>query len=473
MSGTTMDRRSFIGSSAAAAIAAAPWAARPASTADPFFDDLEQRTFRFFWETTNPANGLAPDRYPSAPFASIACVGFALTAYPIGVQRGWVTRAAARQRVLTTLRFFESAPQGPGHRGVTGYKGFFYHFLDLTNGHRFGGIELSTIDTALLLAGMLFCQSYFDGEDADEQEIRALVETIYGRVDWRWVSPPAHAPGITLGWTPESGFHPMSWHTYNEAAIIYLLALGSPTYPVEPQAWLAWQQGFDNTWGLNYGPLPHVGYPSLFVHQYSQVWIDLRGIRDRYMRGRDLDYFENSRRATYAQRAYAAANPLGWKGYGEDVWGLTACDGPGDLTHLYQGRMRRFHGYTARGPGQRDDGTLAPTAALGSIAFAPEICRPAALAMRDRYGEHILGPFGFVDAFNPSFDFAGVRPKTGYCLPGVGWIASDCLGIDQGPILAMIENWRTGLIWRVMRGNPHIVRGLKRAGFTGGWLAGR
>ncbi len=278
------------------------------------------------------------------------------------------------------------AAEGPGYaallrarpagslpqRRVAGYKGFFYHFLDLANGHRFGGIELSTIDTALLLAGMLFCQSYFGGQDAEEAEIRALAETIYGRVDWRWAQQPAdRSPAITLGWTPEAGFNRYSWRTYNEAAIIYLLALGSPNYPVEPQAWLAWQQGFDNTWGLNFGPQPHVGYPSSLVHQYPHVWVDFRGIRDDYMRGRDLDYFENSRRAAYAQRAYATANPLGWKGYGEDVWGLTACDGPGNLRHDYRGQPRRFHGYTARGPGRNDDGTLAPTAVLGSIAFAP------------------------------------------------------------------------------------------------------
>lgn len=473
MSLSSMHRRAFLGT--AAAVGVVPWAtdralAEMQGPVDPFFDDLEQRTFRYFWETTNPANGLAPDRYPSAPFASIACVGFALTAYPIGVERGWITRAAARQRVLTTLRFFESAPQGPSRHGMAGYKGFFYHFLDLAKGHRFGGIELSTIDTALLLAGMLFCQSYFGGQDAEEAEIRALAETIYGRVDWRWASPPAEAPAITLGWRPEAGFHPLSWRTYNEAAILYLLALGSPTYPLEPEAWLAWQQGFDNAWGLNFGPQPHVGYPSLFIHQFSQVWVDFRGIRDDYTRRRDLDYFENSRRATYAQRAYAIANPLGWNGYGEDVWGLTACDGPGNLRHDFRGQPRRFHGYTARGPGRNDDGTLAPTAVLGSIAFAPEICVPAALRIKRDYGQNILGPLGFIDAFNPSFDFADLRPRIGRRIPGFGWVGPDYLGIDQGPIVAMIENWRSGLIWRTMRANPHIVRGLKRAGFSGGWL---
>lgn len=464
-----MDRRTFLRSSAAAA-ATAPLGARGGAI-DPFFDDLQARTFRFFWETTNPANGLAPDRWPSAPFASIAAIGFALTAYPIGVERGWVTRAAARSRVLTTLRFFEGAPQGSGAAGVTGHKGFFYHFLDLESGLRFKTIELSTIDTALLLAGMLFCQTYFGGPEPEEVEIRALAEIIYGRVDWRWAQQPAdHGPAITLDWTPEKGFNRYSWRGYNEGMIVYLLALGSPTHAVGPGAWSAWQRDFDRTWGLNHGPETHLGFPALFVHQYSHVWIDFRGIRDVYMRRRDLDYFENSRRATQAQRAYAMANPWRWKGYGQDIWGLTACDGPGEIRHRYLGHPRRFHGYAARGPGPRDDGTLAPTAALGSIAFAPDICAPAALAMKRDYGQHILGPYGFLDAFNPSFDFDDVRPKMGRRIPGVGWIGPDYLGIDQGPIVAMLENWRSGLIWRVMRDNPHIQRGLRRAGFTGGWL---
>ena len=473
-----MDRRAFLGSATAAA--AFPGQAGAASAqlrlgaAGAFFADLQARTFSFFWDFTNPANGLGPDRYPKPPFASIACVGFALTAYPIGVERGWVTRTAARKRVLATLRFFDQAPQGPGRRDVTGYQGFFYHFLDMTTGLRFKNIELSTIDTALLLAGMLFCQSYFDGPDSEEMEIRALAESIYGRVDWRWAQQPAErSPAITLGWTPEQGFNRYSWRGYNEGMIIYLLALGSPTYPVGPNAWTAWQRDFDKTWGLNYGPEPHLGFPSLFAHQYPHVWIDFRGIRDAYMSRRDLDYFENSRRATYAQRAYAMANPSGWKGYGDDIWGLTACDGPGNIRHDYRGQPRRFRGYAARGPGSRDDGTLAPTAAIGSIAFAPEICGPAALAMKRDYGRHILGPYGFIDAFNPSFDFADASPKTGRRVAGVGWIAPDYLGIDQGPILAMLENWRSGLIWRVMRGNPHIVRGLQRAGFGGGWLDGK
>ncbi|HEY1880127.1 MAG TPA: glucoamylase family protein [Caulobacteraceae bacterium] len=474
MSFASMDRRTFLTSAAAdllalgvgrGALAEVP--AKP----DPFFDDLEQRTFRYFWDTTNPANGLAPDRYPRPPYASIASVGFALTAYPIGVERRWITRSEARQRVLATLRFFHDAPQGPQPHGVSGYMGFFYHYLDTGTGLRVDGTELSTVDTALLLGGMLFCHSYFREPHADEVEIRKLADAIYARVDWRWAQQPADlSPAINLGWLPGRGFIRYSWFGYNEAMIVYLLALGSPTHAVEPDAWGAWRRDYNKTWGLNFGPLPHLGFAPMFGHQYSHVWIDFRGIRDAYMRGRDLDYFENSRRAAYAQRAYAIANPMGWKGYSEDVWGITACDGPGDLSHLYGGKMRRFHAYWARGAGTRDDGTLASTAVIGSIAFAPEICVPAALRIKQDYGEYLLGPYGFLDAFNPTFDFADLKPKFGRSVPGVGWIGTDYVGIDQGPIVAMIENWRSGLIWKTMRANPHIVRGLKRAGFTGGWL---
>ncbi len=471
-----MDRRTFVRSSAATAgatfLPVGRGLAQATTAIDPFFDDLQARTFRFFWETTNPVNGLTPDRWPSAPFASIAAVGFALTAYPVGVERGWVTRTAARDRVLTTLRFFDQAPQGSGRAGVTGYRGFFYHFLDLAHGRRFKTIELSTIDTALLIAGMLFCQSYFDRAEPGEAEIRQLADAIYGRVDWRWAQHSKARDGaITLGWTPEEGFNRYSWRGYNEGMIIYILALGSPTHAVESSAWNAWQLNFDRTWGLNYGPLPHLGYPALFVHQYPHVWVDFRGIQDGYIRQRGIDYFENSRRATLAQQAYAAANPMGWKGYGPEMWGLTACDGPGVFRHRYLGAMRRFYSYTARGPGARDDGTLAPTAALGSIVFTPEISGPAALRMRRDHGDTVLGRFGFLDSFNPSMDFDDVASKTGRRIAGAGWVGSDYLGIDQGAIVAMLENWRSEQIWKVMRSNPHIVRGLRRAGFTGGWLA--
>jgi hypothetical protein len=419
-----------------------------------FLDTLEERTFRFFWERADPRTGLVPDRWPTPSFSSIAAVGFGLTAYPIGVERGYVTRAEARRRVLTTLDFFLRAPQGPQAAGGAGHRGFFYHFLDMTTGRRFGSVELSTIDTTLLLGGVLFCQSYFDGDPPEEQAVREKAEELFRRVDWRWAA--VRPPLVSMGWRPESGFLDHDWRGYNEAMLLYVLALASPTSAVDESAWSEWTRTY--TWGTFQGQA-HVAFGPLFGHQYSHVFLDFRGIRDAYMRGRGIDYFENSRRATYAQRGYAALNPLGWKEYGPEVWGLTACDGPADVRLTVGARPRTFWTYSARGvslEGIRDDGTIAPTAAAASLPFAPEIVLPALLEMRRRHGGALFSTYGFIDAFNPSF-------------PG-GWVDTDYLGIDQGPMLAMIENHRTGLVWRTLRRNPHVVRGLRRAGFTGGWL---
>lgn len=390
-----------------------------------------------------------------------------MTAYPIGAERGWITRTQARDRVLTTLRFLAHAPQGPEPAGRTVYKGFFYHFLDVKTGARFERVELSTIDTTLLLAGVLFCQSYFDRDDPGEAEIRKLAEDLYRRAEWTWIQP--RAPLVSMGWTPEEGFHTYDWHGMNEAMVLYVLALGSPTHPIDPAAWEGWTHTY--RWGTFQGQ-EHVNFAPLFGHQYSHVWIDFRGIRDAYMRGRGIDYFENARRATLSQRAYAIANPGGFRGYGENVWGLTACDGPldGDLT--IDGRRIHFMTYAARGAALgeiRDDGTIAPTAAASSIAFAPEVVLPAIEEMHRRWGEHLFKKYGFLDSFNPTLDVA-MRTQHGRVVPGVGWFDGDYLGIDQGPIVAMIENYRSGLVWKTMQKNPHIVRGLRRAGFTGGWL---
>jgi len=423
---------------------------------DPFFADLEERTFRFFWETGNPRNGLIPDRYPTPSFASIAAVGFGLTAYPIGVERGYISRQAARQRVLATLRFF--ATEANQH-------GFFYHFIDMRSGARSNESEVSTIDTALLLAGMLFCETYFDGDDPEEMEIRTLAEEIYRRVDWTWAQP--RPPAVALAWTPEEGFASLDWNGYNEAMLIYLLALGSPTHPVDEQAWTRWTSTYDQFWGTLYDQT-FLGFAPLFGHQYTHVWVDFRGIQDAYMREHGLDYFENSRRATYAQRRYAIANPKQWQGYGKNVWGMSASDGPGPGREPYQGENRRFLTYAARGVAVGrivDDGTIAPTAAISSLPFAPEIVLPATLEMYHRFGSSIYSSYGFLDAFNASF-----RGPQSPAQPLPGWVDRDYIGIDQGPILAMIENYRSSLVWRVMHSNSYMREGLERAGFSGGWL---
>lgn len=431
--------------------------------------DLERRTFDWFWDTGNSLNGLLPDRWPTKSFCSIAAVGFGLTAYPIGVERGWISRAQARARTLVTLRFFADAPQGPQAAGTTGHKGFFYHFIDMENGRRFGTTELSSIDTTLLLGGMLFAAQYFNRPDADEAEIRRLATLINDRVDWRWML--GEGPFVSMGWNPESGFIRYQWDRYNEATLLYLLALGSPTFGLDREVWTRYSAEFERSWGMHWGE-QHLHFGPLFGHQYSHVWVDFKGIADPWLRAKRIDLHENSRRATIAQRNYAIANPGQWVGYGSDIWGLTACDGPGDFKRTIDGREREFFSYSARGPGERDDGTLAPTAAAASIAFAPEIVLPALAAMKNRYGAAIYGRYGFFDAFNPTLIdpvLAGTLLH-GRVVPGLAWVDGDYLGIDQGPIVAMIANHRDGLVWKAMRGSRPVVAGLRKAGFAGGWL---
>jgi hypothetical protein len=432
-----------------------------------FIDTLQARTFRYFWDLCNPQTGLAPDRAPSPSFASVAATGFALTAYPVGAERGWVTRTEAAQRVLTTLRFLWTAPQGPDPRNTSGHHGLFYHFVDMATGARFRQVELSTVDTALLLAGALCCQAYFDGDGVHEVELRALADSLYRRADWTWASP--RPPAIGHGWTPEQGHLPYDWRGYNEAMILYVLALGSPTHPVPAEAWDAWTSTY--RWGTFHGQ-EHLGFAPLFGHQYTHVWIDLRGIQDAFLRERGLDYFENSRRAVLAQHAHALENPGGYAGYGPRLWGLTACDGPVDATFVIDGRERNFETYWARGASftdVHDDGTICPSAAAGSLPFAPELVVPTLMAMRRDHGERLFGRYGFLDALNPTFTL-DVPVQHGRVDTAHGWYDTDYLGIDQGPIVAMIENFRSGLIWRLMRTNPHVVDGLRRAGFSGGWL---
>ncbi len=447
----------------APAVAFAPTARQAA-----LLDTLGERTFRWFWDVTDPRTGLTPDRWPRKDFSSVAAIGFAFTAYPIGVERGWITREQAAARTLATLRYLWELPQGPAPRGMGGHEGFFYHFLEFDTGHRFKTVELSTIDTALLLGGALFCQSYFTGATGGEPAIRAYADSLYRRVNWPWAI--ARAPALSMGWHPERGFIRSDWKGYNEAIIAIVLGLGSPTHPLGADSWDAWTSTY--AWHEFMGQ-PHLDFAPLFGHQYSHVWIDFRGIRDGYMRTKGIDYFENSRRATLAQRQYAISNPMGWRGYGADVWGLTASDGPLDSTMTVDGTVRRFHSYWARGVAateQRDDGTIAPTAAVASIVFAPEVAVSATVAMRERFGGLAFGTYGFLDAFNPTLRDPAIPLRHGRIDAQHGWVDSDYLGIDQGPIIAMLENWRSELVWKTMRTNPYIIRGLQRAGFTGGWL---
>ena len=434
-----------------------------------FLNDVQQRTFKWFWDYSNPKNGLTLDRAPREnAFASIAGVGFALTSYPVAVEREFLSRNQAVEKTLATLEFFVKSRQTEHPIQTTGHRGFYYHFLDPQSGLRFRNVELSTIDTALMMAGVLFCREYYNMDNKLEKRIRELSEFLYRRVEWGWAQ--VRGGLISHGWKPETGMLKHDYKGYNEAMLLYILALGSPTHPARDDSWQSFVRSC--TWTDFYGQ-PHVNFTPLFGHQYSHVWIDFREIQDDYIRGHGIDYFENSRRATYAQRSYAIENPMGWKDYSSNIWGLTACDGPANFELGYLGEKRHFWTYTARGVsalGTRDDGTIAPTAVGGSIAFAPEIVIPALKAMVNRYGEDLYTQYGFVDAFNPSFQFEPAKLSHGHMTEGKGWFDNESLAIDQGPIILMIENYRSEFVWNIMKRSPYIQAGLKKAGFAGGWL---
>jgi hypothetical protein len=400
---------------------------------DEFLLEVQRKAFDYFWLEANPANGLLRDRSTAKSPSSIAAVGFGLTAIGIGIDHGWIGRAQGRERTLRTLRTLFELPQGPEAADMAGHKGWFYHFLDMRTGARVWKCELSSIDTVLLMAGVLYAAEYF--EDA---EIGGIAQKLLDRIDWRWMLNGGRT--LSMGWHPESGFIPARWKGYNEASILYILGLGVEKDPLDPDQWKAWTETFE--WKTSHG-YTFIHFPPLFGHQYSACWIDFRGIADAYTRAKGIDYFENSRRATLAQREYCILNPGGFQGYGPNVWGLTACDGPG---------RDGAHGYIARGapPAENDDGTVAPTAAGGSMPFTPRESTAALRHMYDNFREKIWGKYGFRDAFNLRLD----------------WWDPEFIGIDQGPILLMIENHRTGRVWQTMRKNKTIQRGLSRAGFV-------
>jgi len=397
-----------------------------------FLDYVQQTSFDYFWYLGNPSNGLVPDRTAVNSACSIAAVGFGLTAIGIGIDHGWISRTQGAARVLTTLDTFLNGPQGSNTSGVIGHKGWFYHFIEMNTAVRSPNSELSSIDTVLLLAGMLDCKQFFNGTNADETAIRTITDAIVNRVDWNWMSQGTDA--VAMGWYPNSGFIPNNWEGYNEAMILYILGLGAATNPLPASAWSRWTSSY--IWATHYG-LSFVQFPPLFGHEYSHGWIDFRHITDDYMSSRGSTYFVNSRRATLANRAYCIANPLNRLGYSGTNWGLTASDGP--------------TGYSARGapPALNDDGTIAPTAAGGAMPFAPEYCVPT-LRRFYAFRRSIWTAYGFRDAFNL----------------GQQWWATDELGIDQGPIVIMIENYRTQRVWRRFMQDEVVQRGLQRAGFV-------
>ncbi len=428
---TTVDTSSVESPPSTNVVAAVP---HPFASDDEFLDYIQEACFYYFWYLANPTNGLIPDRTATGSPCSIAAEGFGLTALGVGVDHGWIPRDQAATRVLTALTTFWQGPQGPGTTGVMGYKGWFYHMLDMNTALRSGSSELSSIDSCLFLAGVLYVKQYFNGTNATETSIRSTADAIFNRVDWNFMSQGT--AGVAMGWQPTTGFSGYgNWTGYNEGMIIYCFGLGTATNPLPSSAWNLWTSGYN--WATFYGQT-YVAFPPLFGHVFSHCWIDFRNIADAYMNSRGSTYFENSRRAALSQIAYCSTAPR--KGYSGIIWGLTACDGPPPTN------------YAARGlpPAGSDDGTIAPTAAGGVMCFTPEYSLPTLEAFYSQYRTNIWTENGFRDAFNL----------------GLGWWDTDELGLDQGPIVIMIENYRTGRVWETFMQNAEVQRGLERAGFV-------
>ncbi len=417
---------------------------------------LQKETFDYFLYESNSKNGLVRDKTEKGWPASISATGLALASYPIGVERAFLSRSDAVKRTLATLRFFADSKQGTAPN-ATGYRGFYYHFLDMKTGRRAWKCELSTIDSALLLAGALTAAMYFDRDTRGEAEIRALADGLYRRADWQWAQN--RNPKVSHGWKPETGFLKFTWEGYSEALLLYVLGLGSPTYPLPDTSYPAWCSTY--AWKTIYG-IDFLYAGPLFIHQFSHLWIDFAGIQDDFMREKGIDYAKNTRRATLIQQQYAIRNPHHFTDYGKYCWGITASDGPGPTTLRIAGIERTFFDYIARGvPYGPDDGTVAPWVVAASLPFAPEIVLPTirhftALRLRE------MNPYGFKATYNPTFP-ANDRQS-------FGWVTPYHFGLDQGPVVMMIENYRSGLLWRLMKRCPYLIRGLRRAGFRGGWL---
>lgn len=421
---------------------------------DTLLDRLQRAAFDYFLQEVDPANGLIADTSRENSPSSIAVVGFGLSTYPVAVERGWMTRAEGVNRSLSVLRFFHDSDQSDSP-DATGYKGFYYHFLDMHTGARVWRSELSMVDTAFLIAGVLVASTYFNSDSCEEATLRGIADALYQRVDWRWAQ--GGEATIRQGWKPDCGYLHYGWDGYNEAIVLYALALGSATHPMEGDGYEAWTATYqwENLYGYDFlyaGPL--------FVHQFSHAWIDFRGIQDRFMREKRCDYFENSRRATEVQREYTRRNPHRFIGYDENCWGLTACDGPTNQSPGLASERRRLFGYAARGvPYGPDDGTVSGWAALASLPFAPETALRAARDMLQRYPEMLVA-HQYTSSFNPTLATANRG----------AWVSTGHFGLDQGIVVMMIENHRTQLIWRLMRECPIVGAGLRRAGFRGGWL---
>jgi len=423
----------------------------PLSNSDEkLLDSIQYRSFLYFINESDHKTGLVKDRSASWAPASIAAIGFALPSYAVGVERKWISRDEAAKITLITLVFFLNSVQSTD-TNATGYKGFYYHFLRINSGTREWNCELSTVDTGLLMMGIIFARNYYNLDNETENKIRSHAEKLLERLDWDFFEMPPnskYANSISMGWDPKDGMHQMGWAGYNEALFLYILAAGSGMENVDA-AYNSWLASYD--WRTPYPNLSHVAFPPLFGHQFSQTFIDFRGLVDKYMKEKGIDYFENSRRATLVQRRYAIDNPYNWAGYDSLCWGISASDGP---TEKYNFDDKKFLGYAGRGTSGPDlnyfdDGTIAPYAAISSIVFAPEIVLPTINNFNEKYADKLWGPYGYLDSFNPTLN----------------WFNKEYIGIDQGPLLLMIENFRSGLVWNYVMKDSVIQRGLMRLGF--------
>jgi hypothetical protein len=386
---------------------------------EALLDEIEKANYLFFWEQADPGTGLVKDRCnvratDTSNVASIAATGFGLTALCIAQERGYVGMADARERVIVTLRFLWDTM--PTHRG------FFYHFANIKTGERIWEAEISSIDTAILLCGVLTARQHFVSS-----QITRLATDIFNRVEWNWLSEDTTL--LPHGWSPEGGFLPYRWDYYSELMMMYLLGLGSKTHPLPPDAWNAWKRTTFEYEGIRY-----IGsFAPLFVHQYSEAWFDFRGKRDRY-----VDYFQNSIKATEVHKIFCKELAKKFPDYSDDLWGITASDS--------QNGYVVWGGPPETGP---IDGSVVPSAAAGSLPFLPADCLRVLRTMRTKYGAQAWSKYGFVNAFNPLN----------------GWYDHDVIGIDTGITMLMAENLRSGFVWNTFMKNPEAQRGLERAGF--------
>ena len=413
-------------------------------------DTIQQKTFLYFLNEHHPDWGIVKDRAASLAPASIASTGFAIPSFAIGAERGWITREEAARITLNMMNFFVNSLQSADTL-ASGYKGFFYHFLRMDTGFREWRCELSSVDTGLLMMGILFARNYYDRNNEKENQIRLQASKLLGNIEWEFMMMPDtgdYANQISMGWHPESGLHHMGWSGYNEALFLYILAAGTGLDNAK-ESYKSWLSSYK--WLTPYEGLSHVAFPPLFGHQFPHCFIDFRGLTDEYMSDKGIDYFENSRRATYVQRQYAIDNPHGWVGYDSLCWGITASDGPGESYNFGDREFLAYAGRGTSGPDYNyfDDGTIAPYGPLSSLPFAPEIVIPTIRSINERLGDRIWGRYGYYDSFNMTAQ----------------WVNDDFIGIDQGPMLIMIENFRTGLVWNYVMKDPVITEGLKKLGF--------